>query len=81
VLRCAPVTLLLGRLRLRGSWFQASPGKKQDPISKITREKRTGGIAHTVEYLPSKHEALSSNHSIIKKKKKERKKEIKSLSF
>jgi hypothetical protein len=27
-------------------------------------------VAHVVECLPSKHEALSSNHSTAKKKKK-----------
>jgi hypothetical protein len=31
------------------------PGKKQDPISKITREKEAGDIAQEVEHLPSKH--------------------------
>jgi hypothetical protein len=37
-----------------------SPGKKQDPISKITREKRNGGMVQAVEYLCSKCEALNS---------------------
>jgi hypothetical protein len=30
-------------------------GKKQDPISKITRAKRSGGMAQVVEGLPSKY--------------------------
>jgi hypothetical protein len=40
-----------------------------DPISKITRAKRVGGIAQAVECLPSKHKALSSNPMPQKKKK------------
>jgi hypothetical protein len=35
-------------------------GKKRDPISKITREKRTGVMVQ-VQHLPSKRESLSSN--------------------
>jgi hypothetical protein len=35
----------------------------QDPISKITRAKWTGGVAQLVEYLLCKCEALSSNSS------------------
>jgi hypothetical protein len=38
---------------------QAGLGKKQDPISKITRAKMAGGMVQTVEYLPSKHEVLT----------------------
>jgi hypothetical protein len=41
---------------------QASLGKNQDLIFKITRAKRAGGIAQAVEHLPRKHETLSSNH-------------------
>jgi hypothetical protein len=33
-------------------------GKKQDPISKITRERRAGGMVQVVEHLP-----MSSNLS------------------
>jgi hypothetical protein len=50
--------------------IQVSLGKKQDPISKITRGKRNGGTAQTTEYLLSKCETLSSNLSTITKKKK-----------
>jgi hypothetical protein len=46
------------------------PGQKQDPISKITRVKRAGGVVQVVEYLPSKHKALNSYPSNTKKKKK-----------
>jgi hypothetical protein len=35
---------------------------------------RVGGVAQVIEYLPSKHEALSSNPPITAKKKKKKKK-------
>jgi hypothetical protein len=44
----------------------AQPGEKWDPISKITRTKRIGGMARVIEHLPSKCEALSSNPSMAK---------------
>jgi hypothetical protein len=34
---------------------------------------RTGGVAHVVEYLPSKHEFLSSNSSTTTKTKQQNK--------
>jgi hypothetical protein len=34
-----------GKHKIGGSSVQANLGKKQDPISKITRAKRTGGMA------------------------------------
>jgi hypothetical protein len=40
------------------------------PISKTLNIKRTGRVAQVIECLPNKHEALSSNISITKKKKK-----------
>jgi hypothetical protein len=46
------------------------PGKKRDPISKITRAKRVRGMAQVIKCLPSKCEALSSNRNTDKKKKK-----------
>jgi hypothetical protein len=48
-----------------------------DPMSKITKAKRTRGMAQVVEWLSSKCMALSSNLSAEKKKKgrKEKKKE------
>jgi hypothetical protein len=42
----------------------------QEPSSKLTRAKRARGMDQVVEHLPSKHEALSSNPSTIKNKKK-----------
>jgi hypothetical protein len=42
----------------------------RDLISKITRVKRTGGVAQAVEHLFCKCKAQSSNPSSAKKKKK-----------
>jgi hypothetical protein len=44
-------------------WFKTSPGKKQDPISKIPnihkkKKKKAGGMAQVVDHLPSKCDAL-----------------------
>jgi hypothetical protein len=39
----------------------SSLGKKQDPISKITRAKTAGAEAQMVEHLSSKNGALTSN--------------------
>jgi hypothetical protein len=63
----APVS----QLRSRGSQFEAHCSR--DPISKITRAKCTGGVAQIVENLLCECEALSSNPSLTKQKKKERK--------
>jgi hypothetical protein len=52
----------------RRTKVQARPGKKQVPISKITRVKRAGGIAQVVQCLPSQCETLSSNPNNIKNK-------------
>jgi hypothetical protein len=46
--------------------------KKQDPISKIIAAKWAGGMTQAVEGLPCKHEALTSNPSTVKKKKKKK---------
>jgi hypothetical protein len=43
---------------------------KQETISKITRERRAGGMTQAVEHLPGKFKALSSNPSTTKKEKK-----------
>jgi hypothetical protein len=51
---------------------QSGQDKKPDPISKITRGKLAGGMAQVVEYLPSEHEALSSNSSARKTREEER---------
>jgi hypothetical protein len=46
-----------------------------DPMSKITKAKRTRGMAQVVEWLSSKYMALSSNLSAEKKKKRKKRKE------
>jgi hypothetical protein len=48
----------------------AQANSSQYPISKILNTKRAGRVAQGVECLPSKHEALSSNPSIVGGKKK-----------
>jgi hypothetical protein len=50
---CYPSTNRIG--------IQVGPGKRQDPISKITRAKRAGVVAQEVEYLFSKCKVLSLN--------------------
>jgi hypothetical protein len=50
----------------------ASPGKKQDPISEITKAKKAGGVAQVLELLPSKCKSPSQTPL---PKKTERKKE------
>jgi hypothetical protein len=45
----------------------------QDSISKVTRAKWTGDMAHTLEYVLCKHEALSSNPSSTKTKQNKKK--------
>jgi hypothetical protein len=51
----------------------AQANSSQDPISKNPSQKRADGVAQIVENLPRKHEALSSNPSMTRKEKKERK--------
>jgi neutral trehalase len=41
--------------------------KKQDPIPKITKAKRAQSMTQVVEYIQSKHKALTSNTSTKKK--------------
>jgi hypothetical protein len=48
---------------------QASQEKMQHSTSKTIKAKRAGGRAQVVESLPSKHKALSSIPSIIRRKK------------
>jgi hypothetical protein len=51
---------------------QSNLGAEQDPISKITRAKRPGGVAQVVAHLLSKHNDLSSklnNAPPVQKKK------------
>jgi hypothetical protein len=39
------------------------------PHPKITKAKRTGGMAQVIEHLPDKHKVLSSKPDCQKKKK------------
>jgi hypothetical protein len=59
---------------IRRTVIQGQPGqtvhKTLSPISRITRAKWTGGVVQTMEYLLCSCEALSSNPSPTKKKKK-----------
>jgi hypothetical protein len=62
---------------IRRTVVQASLGRKQDSISKITREIRVGGVAQVAENLLTKHKALSSNTSTAKETIKPRNKIVK----
>jgi hypothetical protein len=54
-----------GKHKIRELWSRP-PWTKSKTLSKITREKRAGGMAWVIECLPSKHKALSSNLSTTK---------------
>lgn len=43
----------------------------QDPLLKLAKARRAGGMTHVVEHLPSMLEALRSNLSTTKKRNKE----------
>jgi hypothetical protein len=57
--------------------IQASPGRKGDPISKITRAQRAGSVAGVADHLLSKYEAQSSNPSTTNKRRKKKKRKKK----
>jgi hypothetical protein len=61
-----PIVLATQEAKIRRIMIQSHPWQR-DPISNI---KRAGGVARVIELLPSKCEALSSNHSTRKKKNK-----------
>jgi pyruvate/2-oxoacid:ferredoxin oxidoreductase beta subunit len=52
---------------------QASLGKNQDLILKMTQAKKVSGMAQVVQCLPCKGETLSSNPSMAEKKKRTQK--------
>jgi hypothetical protein len=59
-----------GGWRLGGLWLEASPTNSLwDTISKITREKRAGGMTQVANCMPFKFEFLSSNPAQPKEKK------------
>jgi hypothetical protein len=51
----------------------------ETPISTITGAKWTGGVAHAVQHLFCKHEVLNSNPSPVKKKRKIKEMDTRSL--
>jgi hypothetical protein len=51
---------------------QPQANNSYDPILKNPSQKRAGGVAQVVVSLPSKCEALRSNPSVMKRRKKER---------
>jgi hypothetical protein len=71
-----PVILATWEAKIRRITAQGQPRQivPETPISKITRAKWTGSVAHVVEYLLCKCEALNSNPSPPKKKNFEKKK-------
>jgi hypothetical protein len=56
-----------GKYTLGGQFSKITWSKSDTLSSKVTRRKRTIGLAQAVEHLHSKNEALSSNPSTIKK--------------
>jgi hypothetical protein len=56
-------------------WSEASPRQKKKRLNlpgkkeKTKEKEKAGGMAQVIEHLPSQHKALSSNPSILKKKK------------
>jgi hypothetical protein len=69
-----PITLSAEETEIRRIKVQSQPTANswRDPISKKkpSQERRAGGVVQVVEHLPRKLEALSSNTSAAKKKKK-----------
>jgi hypothetical protein len=61
---CEPVIPATAGIRNRRIVVQTGPGKKRDPISKITRAKRAGGVTQGIESLASKQKMLSRRRII-----------------
>jgi hypothetical protein len=53
------------------------PGQKLDPISKITRKKRAGGMVQIVEHMPNKHKSPEFKPQYCKQTKKTQTKSLK----
>jgi hypothetical protein len=51
------------RIEIRGQPW----AKTRDPVQKV-QQKRVGDVAHMIEFLPSKCEALSSNPNSTKRR-------------
>jgi hypothetical protein len=58
-----------GRNQEEGGLKPDSENSFQDPNSKIYNKERVGVVAQVVQHLLNKHEALSSNPVLLKKKK------------
>jgi hypothetical protein len=62
--------VILATQEAGGSWFKASSGNKSETLSqKYPAQKRTGGVTHVAELLPSRHEALNSKPSTSENQK------------
>jgi hypothetical protein len=67
-----PVILATQKAEIRRTMVQGQPRQTvcKTLSPKYPTQNRAGRVAEVVECLPSKHEVLSSNHSMEKKKKK-----------
>jgi hypothetical protein len=52
------------RYKIGRLWFRLALAKKQDPVSKITRAKRSGGVAQVVQHLSSNTQSTLKNNRI-----------------
>jgi hypothetical protein len=53
------------------------PRQKARPYLQNNQAKRTGGVVHAIDHVPSKHKALNTNPSTNKKKKRNKNKNLK----
>jgi hypothetical protein len=66
--RSGAIHKLWKKAQKRWMVVQVGWSRKQDPISKINRAKRAGGMVQVVEHLPRKLKVLSSKSRTTKKK-------------
>jgi hypothetical protein len=64
--------VILGRDQEDHSSKSAQANSSQDPVSKMLNTKKAGRLAWVIDLLPRKHEALSPNPSIVKKKERKK---------
>jgi hypothetical protein len=67
-----PTVLVMREYKIGGSQSRLAWAKNETLSPKITRVKTAGSVAQAAEHLPQKHEALNSNSSTVKKKKKQK---------
>jgi hypothetical protein len=62
---CGPGWALVAHTCLGGSQFEAPVNSSQDPISKISREKQTGGVVQAIRerFLQAQSSKPSSRHT------------------